>query len=158
MEEGKYRRWDVIVKVVGGLGILITFFWGTFIYYETKDHDFKKDFFSNQIKIYIESSEVASKISLATNLKASEIVNARQRFWELYYGSFNIITDSTVNSSMIDYGNILALLEKGEIKNIDTLQYYSLALSDACRESLGKSWDVPLLSRKGRYNHLYILK
>lgn len=157
MKEASYRLWDIILKAVGGLCFLISFTWGTYIYTETKDHDFRKEHYIEQSKIYFESCEVASRISLATNLKNPTIIEARQRFWELYYGSFNIVADSEVNSAMIDYGKLLAMCENGEIKNIDTLQYYSLALSHSARESLGNSWDVSLSSIKGRYNHIYTL-
>jgi hypothetical protein len=152
MDEAKHRKWDIVLKVVAAFGFSATFLWGAYTYYVTRDHDFKKEFYYYQTKYYTETSEVASLISLADDLHHPEITKARNRFWQLYLGPMCLVEDDSVEKGMIRFGQLLRKCEIGEIKNIDTLQSYSLSLAHYCRESLGKSWQIDLANLKGKYN------
>ncbi|MGV7224457.1 MAG: toll/interleukin-1 receptor domain-containing protein [Nitrospinales bacterium] len=77
-------------------------------------------------KICEEAIEVTSKLAI----KNDDAISAEQRFWELYYGEMNLIelrqktksyiedagdlTDSSIESAMVAFGNTLTAIKSGE--------------------------------------------
>src|SRR4030095_11483947 len=81
-------------------------------YYITRQTEFRKRFWEEQVALYREATDAAAEIAMAPDLAAA--APARQRFWKLYWGKLSMIEHREVEQAMIAFGVALAACEKGE--------------------------------------------
>ena len=111
-------------------------------------------FLQRQLDLCVEASDAAASLASATN--AERIAVARDRFWQLYFGSLHIVEDfgeGSVENRMIGFGKALnqAPADNSELAamNIDKrgLKSPALDIGKACRALIVKGWQevVPQL-------------
>src|SRR6185503_18395844 len=75
-------------------------------YYITRQTEFRKRFWEEQVALYREATDAAAEIAMAADLKSAEL--ARQRFWKLYWGKLSMIEHKEVERAMIAFGGALS--------------------------------------------------
>lgn len=133
---------DKLLKVAYLIGAAIAFFWAVFQYTntqkmqnQTRRIEATKPFLDRQLKLYTDATQAAA--TLATSVKDTELVQARERFWSLYWGELALVEDKQVEGAMVQFGSALSKGLTGT-----QLQVLSLQLAHACRDSLADSWGV----------------
>jgi hypothetical protein len=85
---------------------------GIFQYYTTRQTEFRKQFWEEQINLYKQAADAASEIAMAPSLEAS--TSARKTFWRLYWAKLSILEDKEVEQAMISFGARLGECESGK--------------------------------------------
>ena len=132
-----------IFQILGVAGASASFLWGVFVWREAqKDSHLSamveaaKPFLSLQLALYKEAVGVTAKI--ATLAAGPEQDRNIQRFWELYWGELAFVESKEVESAMVNFGDAL----KKDAGNTRLLMQLSLKVADACRKSIGLSWNA----------------
>ena len=136
-------KWVSAFVAVGGLLWGVTSFLITSrIQAETRQLEARKPFLERQLTLYTKATQNAA--ILATSSDPDAIEEARQRFWELYWGELAMVENGGLNaneggveSAMVAFGKCL---NKGCSQ--PELQPLALRLAHACRDSLAVSWGV----------------
>ena len=119
-------------------------------YYITRQTEFRKRFWEEQVAVYREAEDAAAEIAMSPDLKSA--ADARQRFWKLYWGKLSMIEHREVEQAMIAFGVTLAACEKGESNDcFDTtvkegststaLRRLTYVLAHCARYSLAMTWN-----------------
>jgi len=164
MTNENHNSWDVILKALGGIGLIVTAAIGIGEYIanasqttalETNklDSEQHKLYFDKQLEYYLDVTDTVANIATTHDKRKRE--DLVQRFDSLYYGSMVILEDrgdspgagkyqpsekytqdANVEQHMIAVHNCLH-------KNCGNtnLQEQSLALADACRFALSINWN-----------------
>lgn len=140
-------------KFLGVAGAIISFIWGVYQWREksiqelemrrveaeklaeTRRIEATKPFLDRQLALYSEATKIASQVATLGNSEAGK--RARVRFWELYWGELALVENRTVEAAMKRMGDALAAGASEQ-----ELQFASLAVARACRESLDRSWGI----------------
>src|ERR1041384_3506291 len=139
-------KWVSVLVAVGGLLWGVTSFLITSrIQAETRQLEARKPFLERPLTLYTQATQNAA--ILATSSDPDAIEQARQRFWELYWGELAMVENGGLNtkeggveSTMVVFGQCLNKLNKGCSQA--ELQPLALRLAHACRDSLAVSWGV----------------
>jgi hypothetical protein len=127
MTEETHRKWDIIFKWFGLLGVIFAGIWTFYTYYQNRKADIEKQgdirkeekiahtkdqnsfIFQHQASLYLDAARSAATLALgldpnrrdtrATDAKALSV--ARQRFEELYWGELVIVEDRRVEMAMV---------------------------------------------------------
>ena len=106
-----------------------------------------RPFLLRQLDLCIDASDAAA--ALASARDGDSIAAARNRFWQLYFGSLHIVEDlgdESVASRMFDFGEALkkAPADTEELAAMDisrrNLESPALDVGKACRALIEKSW------------------
>jgi hypothetical protein len=119
-------------------------------YYITRQTEFRKRFWEEQVALYREATDAAAEIAMAPDLAAA--APARQRFWKLYWGKLSMIEHREVEQAMIAFGVALAACEKGdsndcfdvsvkEGRTSTPLRGHTYVLAHCARYSLAMTWN-----------------
>lgn len=145
------KKWYVLIQYLPLTTVLVAlagFIFGIIQYKDQQQKDrvirekeFKIKYWEKQLDVYINISQSAARLATLDNAEDRE--KEYQRFRELYYGNFLMVADEQVArtaktffQNYIDYRN--------DPRKQVGVQLSSKALANACRKSLGQSWDVPL--------------
>jgi len=102
---------------------------------ESRRIEATKPFLERQLTLYVEASQVAAKIATSTDV--NEVTEAKQRFWELFWGELALVENKAVEAAMMDLRDAI---RDGEPR--EELEQRSLALAHTCRISLDESWGI----------------
>jgi len=163
MAEESYRKWDLVLKGLGAIGLVAGAAIGLIEYYfnwtqavaieaSKLDSDQHKLYFDKQLERYLDVTDTVAGIATTHDQrKREELI---QHFDTLYYGSMVMLEhrgdepDSAKSSSGEKYshdanveGHMIAVHKCLHTTCSDgDLQQQSLALADACRNALSISW------------------
>ena len=110
---------------------------------EAAQRESRKPFLDVQMTLYFEASNTAAKIAVGKP-KSPEWEVAKERFWQLYWGSLGAVEDNKVASAMVAFGNALTTIERENRSEYSSLAPAALQIAHASRDSLKERWDVPL--------------
>jgi len=75
--------------------------------------EFRKYFYEKQLEYYAEATEATA--TLATENKDSkDYVEARKKFYRLFWGKLSIVEDKSVEKRMVDFEELLQRFENGD--------------------------------------------
>ena len=158
-----------LTDLLGYVGVLTAVGSGIWQYRSSSMRDFIKPLREAQLRLYEDATSTASM--LATLPRNSKQWKERHsHFLHLYFGPLAIFEDFerrpaiearqsgtqpaerklTVEQAMIDFKRCL---HRGTDDKM--LTGLSLALAHACRESLGRSWNVRVEHLTGKYNEIH---
>lgn len=121
---------------------------GIFQYYSTRQTEFQKQFWEEQIVLYKQAADAASEIAMSSSLEES--ASARITFWKLYWGKLSILEHKEVEQAMKDFGTHLGECEAGigepcfgerDGSAITDLRVKSYHLAHCLRFSLLETWN-----------------
>jgi hypothetical protein len=155
MTVDQYYIWDIAIKIIEALALIVGGSFALYKYRNSVENNFRKPLWEKQLALYFAASEAAA--ILATSQDEEKRKQAEADFWQLYYGPLAVVEDagakkpeeSQVEAAMVKFGKCLNgedVCSKKEIHN------RSLTLAHSIRDSIGKSWDVKLADLKGKYN------
>lgn len=152
MTENRYRLFDVFARVGASILTVVTLLIGINQYVENSEREFRKEIYSEQMKIYLKTSEIVSAI---VNTDKKEIGSPRYdslraKFFELKYGHLYLVQDTIVERAFVEFTHLLIRYErKGSKVTTENIQIGALKLNQAFRKSIQKTWDIalPVLNR-----------
>lgn len=102
--------------------------------------EFRKSFYEKQFQFYSEASEAAATLS-TEKIGSKDYLEARQKFYRLFWGRLSIVEDKTVESQMVIFEGLISSYEQ---KNIEVtqfdLQQASLKLAHAASKYTINVW------------------
>jgi hypothetical protein len=117
-------------------------------YYITRQTEFRKRFWEEQVSLYRDATDAAAEIAMSADLTAA--VAARQRFWKLYWGKLSMIEHKEVERAMIAFGTTLSECEAGKTTTCfgvtegatpTDLRTRAYQLAHCARYSLAMTWN-----------------
>jgi hypothetical protein len=117
-------------------------------YYITRQTEFRKRFWEEQLVLYREATEAAAEIAIAPDLASAH--TAREKFWKLYWGKLSMVEDQGVEKAMISFGAALGACESenekmcfgiGEGTTPTALRKAAYTLAHCARFSLAMTWN-----------------
>ena len=117
-------------------------------YYITRQTEFRKRFWEEQVSLYRDATDAAAEIAMAADLPSAG--DARKRFWKLYWGKLSMIEHKEVERAMIAFGSTLSECEKGKTTTCfgvaegaepTALRKRAYELAHCARYSLAMTWN-----------------
>jgi hypothetical protein len=145
---------ETFIKILQGLAI-VAGIWATYYAYKKQNDDriiqekenneqtakeFRKGFYEKQFEFYAETSDAVA--TLATEKKSSkDYIEARQKFYRLFWGRLSIVEDKTIESKMVILQGLLSNYEKNNNEVTQSeLQQASLQLAHAASKYTISVW------------------
>jgi hypothetical protein len=141
------KSWNlapIITLIVAAIPVTV----GLTQYYITRQTEFRKRFWEEQVALYREATDAAAEIAMSADLAAA--TDARKRFWKLYWGKLSMIEHKEVERAMITFGTTLSDCEKGnkttcfgpiEGEPPTDLRARAYQLAHCARYSLAVTWN-----------------
>jgi hypothetical protein len=133
MTEDAQRKWDVIFKWFGLIGVLVGGWWTVHTYIDGKNREMNQQkyvqgkdeedrtkeqngfVFERQASLYLEVSRSAATIAIALDpysdskkvIDAKTLKEARERFEEIYWGELAVVEDRRVEIAMVAFRDCL---------------------------------------------------
>lgn len=154
IENTKLRDFQTWLAIATAITAVFGFLWGIFVWQGTKRSEVlaienssllrskaeqlnaSRPFLELQLSAYKEIVRQSS-MGLEISPKQEELELWSNIFWGSYYGHFSLVASPSVQRKARLFGEAL---DRGEKK--EELSKLSLALSEACRSSLDKSWGI----------------
>jgi hypothetical protein len=119
-------------------------------YSDTKEKEFKKLFYEERFRTYAELSETVAKLATLPP-KSKERIEATQRYWQLVFGKAHLVGDAEVQEALFQTSKwiVFCVEEKAPPPDKDLCNNvagngYAMRVSEAARNSLVRTWHVPL--------------
>ena len=152
MSENEHRKWDIIVKILTILSVVLTGIWGIIQYRDTSRRDaqvrleiaereYRKVLWEQQVQAYFELSRAAA--ALIENAPASE-PQRRQKFFELLIGPIQVFASERVSKS----SNRLLECFKTPCQ-ADDMSMRIMFLSADLRGALKEGWNTTMSQMQG---------
>jgi hypothetical protein len=136
------------VKMSGAVVAVATFIFGIYTYAQTAKQSEQtnriaasKPFLEKQLALFTDATVVASVIATSDN--QDDLLKARSRFMQLYWGELGMVERGAVATAMIEFKKAL-----DSNKPKEDLQRLSLGIAHACRDELGKAWGTDVWNRR----------
>lgn len=119
-------------------------------YGDTKEKEFKKLFYEERFRTYTELSETVSKLATLPpeSLERSEAI---QHYWQLVFGKAHLVGDSEIQEAIFKTSKwvVFCVEEKASPPDKDLCNNvagngYAMWVSEAARNSIVRTWHVPL--------------
>jgi hypothetical protein len=151
MDESRHRSWDVILKVVGMVGIAVG---AAFTYWQYFDGvkrqertaliEAQKPFYAQRQQIYGDATRTVAQ--LATSSNPVELKKTEEAFWQLYWGPLASVESKEVATFMIQMGRCLHDTGCGKSEK----QKISLGMAQQVRKESATSWGLQLFDADPR--------
>lgn len=146
----KLLPFDKKLQLGGFLVSLIMAGFAIYQYRDSSDKEFKKLFFEERFRTYTELSEVVAKLAtLAPQTK--ERSEAVQRYWQLVFGKGHLVGDAEVQDAIFRTSKWVvycveqkATSPEKELCSDVAGNAYAILISEAARNSIIRTWHVPL--------------
>jgi len=142
------------MKILQGFAIIIGI-WATYNEYKKQNdeknlreierheqtaREFRKHFYDVQFSLYAEACEVTS-ILATEEIGSPDYIEARKKFFRLFWGRLAIVEEVSVESGMVHFKNLLIQYENNPNEiNEESLMQASLQLSHAARNYTVNVW------------------
>jgi hypothetical protein len=135
ISDNSARSIDAACKVIGiiALGLSALFTAGTYVI--NTHRAAAKPFLDGRLAIYLETTEATATIATTNN--DEQRIQAKARFWSLYWGKIAVVEDEPVQKAMESIAECLR--NRCEPKEVRKLLP---GLINACRNSVRESWGV----------------
>ena len=104
---------------------------------ESRKIEAAKPFLELRQKLYFEALNSAAVLASKNFHTEDEVIKAKKRFAELYWGELSLVEEFDIEKKMVDIARAENLLD-----SVYSSQQPTLKLAHLMRESLTKSWDV----------------
>lgn len=155
MDADIYRHWDLLLKAITALFAVIGGSIGLWKYFDTSRKEFRKPYWERQLSLYFEVTAAASTLASIDSGKIDSSnreelrAQAQEKFWQLYYGPLEIVTDDDVTDAIVEFKECFLKRRAGDLTPRE-LEVKSLELARACRASIGESWNIELSKLRQR--------
>jgi hypothetical protein len=146
----EYQWLDLAIKGVGGVGALIGVLFTLVKYFrekrkenETAKIESQKPFLIKRQEVYFDLLTASASIAAESQHDAHR-QEAEDRFWQLYWGAFQVVKNKKVSIAAEEFVDVL----NNKPLDAKRLKDASVDLARACRTSLSQSWDKGLSIRR----------
>ncbi len=129
MNEGEFRRFDAVMKIVSAVGAAAVFLWGLHRYHEeqaellharieaeqlARDREFRRELWMRQLDMLSRVSMTASRIAaIAGERTSTDFAQAVRDYEELYWGNVVFVDDPELTQAMDALRHELRYFEEG---------------------------------------------
>ena len=151
MDSGLHSTWELALKTLTPLALVVAAVWGYHTYTDTKEKEFYSAFWNQKLSLFLETSAAAS--TMATTESVDEFNKARTKYRELFYGRLSLVEGDNVKKAMQTFA---PGIPRGPMAQKDlplvSLQQPAYKLTVALKEELGTAWRSPFseLQKSGR--------
>ncbi|MBW2741287.1 MAG: hypothetical protein JRE64_21145 [Deltaproteobacteria bacterium] len=141
----KYKTWELTLKTLALVGVLVGAIWGYFTYIDTKEKEFYTFYWNKKLELFLETSKATSQ--MATTESLDEFRQARSKYWELFFGRLSLVEGDPVKKAM----QVFALLVPSESEPKlprKELKQPAYILTIALKKELLRSWKEPFSELK----------
>jgi hypothetical protein len=155
LDTNTYQLWDLLLKGATAIFAVIAGTIGLWKYFDTSRKEFRKPYWERQLSLYFEVTAAAATLAIVQGEKLDSSdrerlrTEAQEKFWQLYYGALEIVTDNDVTDAIVEFKECLIKHKAGNATARD-MELKSLALARACRKSISKSWSIELSELEGK--------
>lgn len=139
----KHDFCDLILKGITAIGFLIGGTIGLWKHLDTSKRELRRPFLERQLELYFDATCAAATLATASDEQTWK--EARNKFWQLYYGPLALVQNESVAYVMRDFNKTLKSCDKAFDCGLE-LQEKATKLAARCRESVGESWKIQLAS------------
>lgn len=143
---------DKKLQLGGFLVSLVMAGFAIYQYGDTKEKEFKKLFYEERFRTYSELSETVAKLATLPP-QSKERSEAVQRYWQLVFGKAHLVGDGAVQEALLKTSKwVVFCVEKKapppdkNLCNDVAGNGYAMWVSEAARNSIVRTWHVPLES------------
>jgi hypothetical protein len=134
--------WDLSLKTLTLLGVIIAAVWAYFTYKDTKEKEFYTQYWNKKLSLFLETSQAAA--TMATTNSLPDFQAARAKFWELFYGRLSLVEGRRVKAAMEEFASAVP---KGDPNPnalpLEQLKGPAYVLSLNLNKELSDSWKKP---------------
>jgi hypothetical protein len=135
---------ELIAPAAAFFGVVLTAGFGLYWNFRSAKAARKQPFLLRQLDLCHDASLTAAR--LATLQDRAAWNEARQRFWELYFGPLSIVEDAHVKAAMETFGAELEGLGDAPVLPAGSLQDPSYQLARKIRVLILRSWSIQSLA------------
>jgi len=142
MESDPYKLWDLVIKGLTLVGVVVAAVWAYHTYTDTKEKEFYSAFWNAKLTLFLETSSAAS--TMATTESLDEFNKARTKYWELFFGRLSLVEGLSVKVAMESFSALVptGLMEQKALP-LKSLQQPAYRLTSALKQELGHAWQKP---------------
>jgi hypothetical protein len=129
----------LLTTIGGAVWVVLRYIRGQRDTYAIRLFESRKPFLELQLKLYVETAQVASKLAVPS-LNPEEWNKSVYRFWELYWSELAVVEDERVSNAMERVGEALGELQKGAPNARQLLEACVLDLAHALRDGMQREW------------------
>lgn len=138
-----YKSLELWIKTLTLVGVVIGGIWAAVTYVDIKEKEYYAEFWNKKMELFLRTSKAASTMAITNDLQ--EFNDARDDFWELYYGELSLVEGACVKKAMIVFSDCVP---KKSIKDktalpLDKLSEPAYRLTRRLQEELANAWQAP---------------
>jgi hypothetical protein len=142
MASEAHDTWDLVLKTLTFLALVVAAVWAYHTYTDTKEKEFYSAFWNQKVSLFLETSAAAS--TMATTESLDEFNKARTKYRELFFGRLSLVEGEGVKEAMKTFA---PGVPAGQVTQKDlplvSLQQPAYRLTLALKEELGTAWRKP---------------
>ncbi|MEQ8270806.1 hypothetical protein [Algiphilus sp.] len=148
MNDQRYNKIDVVLRLSGGAFAVVLAVLGWCQYQELKERDFKKAYFDSQIALINDFFQVMTAFDVAATEQEKHV--ALQKFWMLYSAKSKLYLDDEMFRALEYAGEYVVVcvekrgdVERSTVNCANTTASMTMSgFATAARRSLSQSWDL----------------
>lgn len=118
------------------------------LYTDTKEKEFYTSFWNKKMELFLRTTNAASEMATTTSLDAFN--EARDEYWEMYYGPLSLVEGPCVKRAMVVFSQCVSKepLTSSNQLPMHELQQPSYRLAVRLKDELASSWQSPFSELK----------
>ena len=143
MESDRYKSWELWLKTLTLIGVVIGAIWAYFTYTDTKQKEFYTTYWNTKLELFLETSKAASQVATATSVE--DFNKARDKYWELFYGPLSLVEGDGVKKAMQVFSAHVPKepLDSSAQLPMKSLEQPAYRLTIELKKELGQAWRDP---------------
>lgn len=144
MEEGAYRKYDVAIKSLAVVGAIASFWVSFWQYTETKEKEYKVNYWNLQIKACQTGAELSTQVAIQVFNNKTVDKNTIEKLYGFTWGEARLfLDDPTLDAIQQVMQKATSCSEKNEC-DYNTFNVMPLMFTQDCRKLVSRSWDLSL--------------
>jgi hypothetical protein len=146
MDEDRARFIDAMTKLLAVIAVAVGGGWTLYTYFNGRSQEARtalvearKPFEAKRLELYLDLSSTTAIIAMGQDKAA--VAKAKEHLSNLYWGPAALFGDRQVQDAMTDFGRCLDLPQAPCSNDLPQL---ARRVTEACRLSLGATWDIYL--------------
>jgi len=143
MKTDRFKTWELWLKTLTLIGLIIGAFWAFYTYTDTKEKEFYTQYWHTKLELFLETSGAASE--MATTSSVDDFNKSRAKYWELYYGRLSLVEGEQVKGAMQAFSSNVPKepIDPANDLPMKSLQQPAYRLTIALKKELGEAWRNP---------------
>jgi hypothetical protein len=142
MDENLYRVYDVALKSLTIIGVIVAALWAYHTYTDTKEKEFYSTFWNAKLILFLETSAAAS--TMATTESIEDFDKARTKYRELFFGRLSLVEGKSTKRAMEFFFSTVPVgkVDQSSLP-FKSMEQPAYQLTLSLKEELGHAWQTP---------------